>query len=135
MGKCILSTLFYQCILSGVTCSPLAFTCNNKHCILAGWRCDDIDDCGDGSDEMNCPTKIPATCSAEYFTCDNYRCISKLWLCDGDNDCGDGSDEHNCSESIASPASAHSSPSPLSINQTLHPVPCKQIHIYCIMTK
>lgn len=86
--------------LSGATCSPSAFTCNNKHCILPEWRCDDIDDCGDGSDELDCPTKIPTTCSTDDFTCDNYRCIDKSLVCDGDNDCGDGSDEHNCGESI-----------------------------------
>lgn len=59
-----------------------------------------MDDCGDGSDEINCPTRVPTTCAANYFTCDNNRCISKVWVCDGDNDCGDGSDERNCSKCV-----------------------------------
>uniref|UniRef100_A0A6Q2Z9A5 Low-density lipoprotein receptor-related protein 2 n=1 Tax=Esox lucius TaxID=8010 RepID=A0A6Q2Z9A5_ESOLU len=89
--------------IPGMTCSPHAFTCDNKHCIMPGWRCDGHDDCGDYSDEVNCPTRLPFTCSPEQFPCtDGSRCIPKAWTCDADKDCSDGSDERDCKFSCSS---------------------------------
>lgn len=36
-------------------CTVGEYTCNNGKCILRHGVCNDIDDCGDGSDEENCP--------------------------------------------------------------------------------
>lgn len=60
-------------------------------CIQQRWRCDRDDDCGDNSDEKNCPT--PQCDSDQYFKCADGLCVSQKWRCDGDPDCPDGSDE------------------------------------------
>ena len=34
------------------TCDKNQFLCGNKKCIPEQWRCNEINDCGDGSDEI-----------------------------------------------------------------------------------
>ena len=59
--------------------------------------CDQHDDCGDNSDEVDCGKR---PCQSWQKLCDNQICVLAAWFCDGDDDCGDGSDEESCSKSL-----------------------------------
>ncbi len=42
------------CFVLSARCASTQFTCENQRCIPLPWKCDDADDCGDNSDEVNC---------------------------------------------------------------------------------
>ncbi|KAI1284996.1 Low-density lipoprotein receptor-related protein 2 [Halotydeus destructor] len=63
----------------------------------------ELNDCSDGSDEIDCQnitvsstTSTPTTTACSRFQCNNGKCVNLSFVCDGDNDCGDLSDERNC---------------------------------------
>ncbi|KAK9511107.1 hypothetical protein O3M35_005737 [Rhynocoris fuscipes] len=76
-------------------CTQAQFKCKTTYkCIPFWWKCDNMDDCGDNSDEPEgCP---PFKCVAGQFQCKNEKCIHPSQICNGKDDCGDSSDEVDC---------------------------------------
>uniref|UniRef100_H0VSR4 SCO-spondin n=1 Tax=Cavia porcellus TaxID=10141 RepID=H0VSR4_CAVPO len=76
---------------SPAPCSPSEFACSSGECAPRGWRCDQEEDCADGSDELGCTEP----CAPHLVLCarDSSHCLSLGQLCDGEPQCPDGWDE------------------------------------------
>ncbi|XP_056330271.1 sortilin-related receptor isoform X2 [Danio aesculapii] len=83
------------CVKTEHTCLPNQHRCANGKCISSIWKCDSDNDCGDMSDEQECPT---TSCdpSVQFRCVASGSCIPLAFKCDHEDDCGDNSDEEHC---------------------------------------
>ncbi|KAI2798172.1 hypothetical protein BLOT_013290 [Blomia tropicalis] len=88
----------YGCSYGGYTeesCTQMKehFWCPiEKRCLPNSIRCNFIQECLDGYDEIGCELK---TCT-DGFQCQNGQCVDQTQRCDSKLDCFDKSDEMNC---------------------------------------
>lgn len=72
-------------------CGLFEFRCSSGECTPRAWRCDQEEDCTDGSDELDCGGR---PCTLSQVPCAHSpHCVSPGQLCDGVTQCPDGSDE------------------------------------------
>ena len=89
------------------TCSPEEFTCKSGSvsCIPHVWRCDNMAECEDESDEEDCPP-----CNKNQFLCGSGECLDNALRCDETPQCRDRSDEENCCKDGPCPVSSCEGP-------------------------
>ncbi|XP_034139570.1 basement membrane-specific heparan sulfate proteoglycan core protein isoform X17 [Drosophila guanche] len=75
-------------------CDILEFECDLGQCLPLEKKCDGYTDCGDETDELDCPA-FTEHCLENEFECDEY-CMPRDQLCNGIANCNDGSDERGC---------------------------------------
>ncbi|XP_046392051.1 uncharacterized protein LOC124160273 [Ischnura elegans] len=75
-----------------ISSSSLASISSGAACVPLSAKCDSINDCSDGSDEVGC---IEDGCPGN-FQCSNGQCLKRHLVCNGIVDCNDGSDEGSC---------------------------------------
>lgn len=105
--------------LGNITCSPLEFTCASGRCVSQSFVCNGEDDCGDGTDELDC---TPSSCGPNQFQCGNATCIPVGWVCDNDADCQDQSDESplRCGRNPTPPAKCSASETQCGSGECIH---------------
>ncbi|KII74399.1 Low-density lipoprotein receptor-related protein 2 [Thelohanellus kitauei] len=86
----------HRCMCNDQTvqyCHRNEFQCKNNKCIPSTKICNQVDDCGDGTDEYGCTT----SCQYGYMFCEvDRKCIRWEQICDGKIDCSDKFDEIDC---------------------------------------
>ncbi|GIY62415.1 low-density lipoprotein receptor-related protein 12, partial [Caerostris extrusa] len=77
---------------SSIRCKNNEIKCSNNKCIPAVLRCNGLEDCEDGSDELLCSNRCPTGRSCRTI----FQCYDASKHCDSIVDCQDFSDEIDC---------------------------------------
>ena len=74
------------------SCPQGYFRCANNRCVKDNLKCNSVDNCGDFSDETECPCQDEIS----QFKCQRGPCINRDLMCNSVPECPDASDEFDC---------------------------------------